>query len=166
MDNLVRRILSILTIGISLLMMSCSSESKEMKDDIEDTAKLAMQRFVDKDTNELIELFSNDIQNNRKEETIKELEELYLYFDEEIDVYEYDGEGGGEVNKSDGKVQYYNCHPSFIVTTDEGIEYVVEFSYNYIWDENPERIGISKIRIYARKDYSNMKEAGIVYYKE
>ena len=47
MDSLVRRALSVLVIGISLLVMSCSSESKEMKDDIEDTAKIAMQRFVD-----------------------------------------------------------------------------------------------------------------------
>ncbi len=166
MDNLVRRILGILIIGVSLIMMSCSGESKAMRDDIGDVAELAMQRFVDKETNELLELFSDDIRNNRKEETVKELEELYSYFDEEIDEYEYDGEGGGEVNKRDGKVQYYNCHPSFIVTTDDGVEYVVEFSYNYIWDENPEKIGISKIRIYARKDYSNMKEAGIIYYNE
>lgn len=165
MRSMIKR--TIIAMGLCFLLMlsSCADESLQMHDEIKSTAEHAMTLFANKELNELIKLFSKDIQENRKDETIAEIEKIYDFFDGEIISYEFDSEGGVEAKKSDGKVYYYDCFLRFNAETDNGTVYKIRFTYHYIWDEKPEYEGICKIKVTEKENSDNKIEAGITYYE-
>lgn len=165
MDSMVKRTVIVLILFFLLMMTSCTDESSQMHDEIKSTAEHAITLFADKELNELIKLFSEDIQENRKDETIAEIEKIYDFFDGEIISYEFDSEGGVEAKKSDGKVYYYDCFLRFNAETDNGTVYKIRFTYHYIWDEKPEYEGICKIKVTEKENSDNKIEAGITYYE-
>lgn len=149
-----------------LMLTSCENEMLVHRQEIQDVAEEAMEYFVNKDMDSLIEMFSVDIQENNREEIEKQLEEMYEFIDGKIVSYTYDGEGGVEISKNDGKIDYYDAAPRFVVVTDNDKEYVVKFLYYYIWDEMPEREGIGKIYVDEKGNWKNTVRVGEGYYRE
>lgn len=164
MDNLVKRVVLIVILCLALVFAICRNEMLIHHSKIKNTMEQAMEYFANKDINSLMLMFTEDIQENRKDETIEEIEALYEFFDDEIVSYSYSKEGGGERANRYEEIYYYHCCPEFKVITNNGDEYIVEFSYHYIWNDKPEKEGINKIYVYVEGEYSNGIGAGIVYY--
>lgn len=111
-----------------------------------------------------MELFCKDIRENRREETLEEINSLYDFIDGDIETYEYISEGSIEQKKSDGEVYYYWCTPKYDMVLNNGKKYKVKITYYYIWNEKPEYEGICNIEITENQDDGNDIMAGIPYY--
>lgn len=159
MDNMVKKICVAIIIIMLFSSTSCIGESFEMQEEIKDTAGKVMEYIANEDADSLFNMFSPYIKENRKDETMNEIEKAFEYIDGEIVSYEYRGEGGGGKSKRDGKIVLYRCYPEFgEVITDTGTEYIVSITHYHIWDEKPEWEGVGKIVIYEEDDV----ECGIV----
>lgn len=166
MDNLVKKISVIIVLLFAFSLTACTGNQQVDKKEIGNTVEQMMGYIIDENKTELFGFFSTDIRENRKEETLNEMDKAFDFINGNIVSYDYAGIGGGEENKNDGKIYYFNCYPEFRnVTTDTGYKYTIEFTYHYIWSEKPERQGICKIEIINNDDHDNKIAIGYTYYR-
>ncbi len=164
-----RMVKAYLTISLLLSMFfltSCVGNQRVDKKDIQNNAEQMMECIVDSNSEGLFDYFNKDMKDNYSDQTLQEIGTLFDYIDGKIVSYEYKGPGGGEENKHNGKVYYYDCYPKFEITTDTEKTYTIRFSYHYIWDEHPEYEGVNMIFILEDNDYDTELIVGRNYYKD
>lgn len=164
MDSMVKKVFFIVII-LATMFSACSSQTHDYREEINIDAEEFMKCLKEKNIEQILTFFSDEIQNNRNETTTEELNKLYNFIEGDISSYEYIGEGNKEEKRRDGKVVFYYVNPSFYVVTTSGNEYRIKFSYCYIWDEKPEYEGICKIRVFDKDNNENSISAGISYYE-
>ncbi len=150
MAGLVKR--SLLIFGtLTMPLFSCSHNqhiTKKDKQKIADNTELCMQAIVEKDNQKLMDLLCSDIQDNKKVIVSDQIDAAFDFINGKIVSYDYKGIYGEEEHKDKGIISLYRCSPQYRdVTTDTNHEYIVRFTYHYIWDGRPECEGISMIRI-------------------
>lgn len=163
MKHVIKRISLILLFGVSLLLTSCKKKVWAIEKEIKHTAEQIIETIIDEDEEALFIFFASDIQDNRKDQTLEEIQQGFDFIDENIVSYDY-YRGGGERRKSHGNIEYYNCHFEFRnVITEGGNTYTIECTYHYIWDSQPTREGITKIIIFKDNDRENQVQIGQNY---
>ena len=171
MDNVVRKRASILICIIFVVetLCGCSIANRfnnfvSQEQEIKTIAQQVMQCIVNKNKTELLHLFSTDIQNNYAQQITFELDRAFEFINGKIISYDYAGIYGGGATTHYGKTTYFHCYPEFRnVITDTGFEYVIEISFHYIWEEKPEREGVTRIKIIDAENYKNYVEIGFEY---
>lgn len=143
MVNIIKKLFLIVIMTSTTCLVSCNN----VHTDIKNYSKSCMQLMKEKDSEKLLENFCEVIKDNEKEETLRQLNQLYKYINSGISSYEFVTEGGGTQEMEAGEYTYYNCYPEFNITTDTGKNYTVTFSLHYICNNEPEKKGIYKIEI-------------------
>ena len=98
------------------------------KGEIKELSDNFIELFVQKNAEELFNCFCYDIRENRKDETIEEMQKAFDFIDGNIIDYEFNSFGSEEEKKSSGQIYYYECNPNYKnVLTDNGknIQYVL-----------------------------------------
>lgn len=126
-----------------------------------------MKYFEEEDADRLLKWFSDDIKNNRSDETLEEIEAAFEFIEGDIISCKYGGDSSGGKTKDNFITIRYYCYPIFYIETSAGKKYTIEFWYNYIWKEKPEREGIGIIRIINYEGDSKFSgdevDVGMVY---
>ena len=147
-------------------LTSCASNQHVDKKEIGNTVEQMMEYIVNENKSDLLNYFCSDIQENREEETLEEMEKAFEFINGNIVSYDYAGTGGGQETIHEGKTVFYDCRPEFRnVTTDTGYKYTVRFDYQHIWDERPECEGITKITIINSDNRDSVITIGRNYYQ-
>ena len=171
MDNVVRKRAGVLICIIILMITLCScsivsnfNDFVSQEQEIKTIAQQVMQCIVNKNKTELLTLYSSDQINNHEQEIYSQFDSAFKFISGKIVSYEYAGKGGGGATTHYGKTTYFHCYPEFRnVITDTGFEYVIEISFHYIWEEKPEREGVTRIKIIDAENYKNYVEIGFEY---
>lgn len=164
--EIVVKIVGSFALGLTMILSSCFvNEHVDGRDIKEDAAKM-MECVVNEDAEGLFDFYNDDMKDNYREKTLREIQQLFEYIDGSIVSYKYKGQGGGMESKKHGTIYHYNCYPAFDFTTDTGQAYIIKFSYEYIWDEHPEYEGISKIIIYKDGYWGESRVFGRNYYED
>lgn len=152
MVGLVKKTSLLLFVLVILCLSSCVNHSAVIKENAEEM----MQCIIDRDAEKLLTYFSEDIRENRTEETLEEIEKLFEFIDGDIVSYIYDS-GGTRGSTSNFEYDFYLCYPTFqSVETTTGKIYTIRFAYNYIWKEKPEQEGFSRIKAFSGEDWVNL----------
>ena len=125
-----------------------------------------MECIVNEDAEELFAFYSDYMKENYKNESLKEIQQIFDYIDGNIVLYEYQGKGGGMETIHDGKVYYCTCYPGFEFTTDNNNTYKIDLSLYYVWNEYPEGEGLHMIEVWRDGDLSTKLVIGKNYEKD
>lgn len=169
MSGLVKKILLATLFVPALFLSSCGNHSVFIDHEaiIKENAEQMLQCIIDRDAERLLTFFSDDIQENRSEETLEEIEKLFEFIDGDIVSYTYNW-GGAAGSTNDFQFYFYCYEPIFQRTeTTTGKIYTIRFAYNYIWEEKPECEGLCKITAYPEEDGKNRDDGVTVgkYYE-
>lgn len=151
MDHVVRKISVVFIFFCFFVLTGCSEHVSSVK--IVKQAEQFMECIADRDAEKLFGYFPQDMKDNREELTMEEIQKAFDSIDGNIESYEYSGNGGSDSTEK-GKIKYYYRNLEFRnVTTNTGKTYMINFSYQHIWSEYPEREGLCKIVIYQGDNY-------------
>ena len=154
MDNMVKRIICIL-VGLIVMfnLSACFVNEHIDKNEIREIGEHFNEMFVQKNVDELYNCFCSDIQENRKEETIEEIQKAFDFIDGNITEYKFSMIGFEEEHKREGIIQYYSIDPICRnVKTDKGNQYTIYYSYCHIYKSQPNYEGIWKITVVDNDD--------------
>lgn len=166
MKHATKRITVILLLMVSFLLTSCKEHVWTIEEKMDQTAEEIMEVIVDEDSKALFKFFASDIQDNRKEETLEEIQQAFDFIDGKIVSYDYHPIPGRR-SQNYGNIDYFDSLPEFRnVTTDLGKIYIIECTYHYIWKKRPEREGLCYIKIYEKDNRENKVEIGKIYYDD
>ena len=151
---MVKKIIGII---ISLIMIvnisACFVNEHIDKGEIKELSDNFIELFVQKNAEELFNCFCYDIRENRKDETIEEMQKAFDFIDGNIIDYEFNSFGSEEEKKSSGQIYYYECNPNYKnVLTDNGKKYTVRFAYCPNYKKNTEYEGLWRITV---RDYDD-----------
>ena len=149
-----KKILSVLVgMIITLNLSACFFIEHIDKNEIRELSDNYIELFVQKNAYELFNCFCSDIQENRKEDTTREMRQAFDFIDGNIVDYEFNDFGSEEEHRSDGKIAYFQCNPNYKnVLTDTGKKYTVRFAYCSAYKDHPEYEGLWRITI---RDYDD-----------
>jgi len=164
MVGMVKKLFCLFPIALIFLSSCVSTEHVDNKD-IEDKAIMMMKCIVNEDAEGLFAFYSDYMKESYKNESLKEIQQIFDYIDGKIVSYEYQGNGGGKETIHDGKIYYCTCYPEFEFTTDNNKKYAIDFSLYYVWYEYPEGEGLHMIEVCKDGDWSTKLVAGKNYEK-
>ncbi len=142
-----------ITIFTSLMSMCRAGDYFEYKSNVENAATNMLQCVINQDKEGLYEYLNDVIKEHYSSDALDEIERLFEDIDGNITSYDYEGEGGGQQTTEYGEMIFCSTHPGFEITTDTGKEYLIEFSYIYVWNEKPEGEGLNMIFLVEDGDW-------------
>ena len=169
MDHFLKKTIIVVFVILSCLSFSsCFFKDHVFSWDVRHDAEAWFECIKNKDAEALMEYFSPYIKENRREETITELNSIFDFIEGNIVSYTYSS--GGLVEEMDhGHIKYYSCCPEFRkVTTDKNKIYTVSFGCHYIYEKKLEHQGLEDVTV-SFKDTNGdiiMKITAGEYYHE
>ena len=165
MNNMAKVIGAFIGLIMILNISACFVNEHIDKNEIREISNNFMELFVQENTDELFNCFCSDIRENRKEETIEEIQNAFDFIDGDITEYKLYSFGSEEEHKSDGKITYFQCNPRYdIVFADK--EYRVVFHYCHAYKDHSDYEGIWKITVVDNDNYDNKVNIGQNYPSE
>ena len=157
MDHFLKKTIIVVFVILSCLSFSsCFFKDHVFSWDVRHDAEAWFECIKNKDAEALMEYFSPYIKENRREETITELNSIFAFIEGNIVSYKYSS--GSLMEKMDhGHIYYYDCHPHFEnVQTERKNNLEIVFHCHLIYDERPEHQGLEEVVVRSNDGRGNI----------